>query len=435
MKNRSSYEKPLYRLLIVCMLLFAGGGILCDGLTSSLQGFMSLQMHSARLINDFTVVGGSGGALLNAAVMGLLALALVRICRVSLSGPTVAAVFTIAGFSLFGKTPLNAFPIVTGVFLASRIARKPFRNYILMALFGTALGPLVSFLICESGLSGPVALLAGFAAGCAAGLILPALSMAMLRMHEGFNIYNIGLACGFLGLFAASFLEAARRNLSGEIIWNENPGLELVLQVPVMSLLMIGTGLRIDGAKTLDNLKKIFKQSGRLPSDFMSSGAPGAALVNAGLLGLAGTLYLLLIGADINGPVIGGLLTVMGFATFGKHLRNTWPVAVGVVAATLLSGKSLTDPGPVLALLFSTTLAPLAGEFGRLTGFAAGFVHLTLVERTAAWHGGLDLYNNGFAGGLTATLFVAVIQWLRATRRTETKPKIRINPAEQSNGK
>jgi hypothetical protein len=51
-------------------------------------------------------------------------------------------------------------------------------------------------------------------------------------------------------------------------------------------------------------------------------------------------------------------------------------------------------------------------------GIAAGFVHLSLVERSAAWHGGLDLYNNGFAGGLTATLFVAIIQWLKATRNT-----------------
>jgi len=435
MKSITSYEKPLYRLLTVCMLLFAGGGLLSDGFFCSIQGFILLQFHSARLINDYTVIAGSGGALLNAAVMGMLALALVRICRVSLSGPTVAAVFTIAGFSLFGKTPLNALPIVAGVFLASRVARKPFKNYILMALFGTALGPLVSFLICEAGLTGPVALIAGCAAGCLAGLILPALSMATLRMHEGFNIYNIGLACGFCGLFVASFLAAARRDLSGGIIWNGSPGLELILQVPLMALLMIGTGFRMDGSKTLDNLKKILKQSGRLPSDFMSGGAPGAALVNAGLLGLLGTLYLLLIGADINGPVIGGLLTVMGFATFGKHLRNCWPVAVGVIAATLLSGKSLTAPGPVLALLFSTTLAPLAGEFGMLTGFAAGFVHLTLVERSAAWHGGLDLYNNGFAGGLTATLFVAVIQWIRSTRLTESKPKPRKTASEPNNGK
>jgi hypothetical protein len=425
----SSYEKPLYRLLTACMLLLAAGGFLRDGPLRSLQGFLQLQMHSARLINDYTVIGGSGGALLNAAIMGLLALALIKTSRISLSGPTVAAVFTITGFSLFGKTPLNALPIVAGVFLASRVAHKPFGNYILMALFGTALGPLVSFLVCEAGLSGPAALPAGLAAGCLAGFILPALAMAMLRMHEGFNLYNIGLTCGFFGLFAAAVLSAAGRDLSAEIIWNEHPGMELILQVPLMSLLLIATGIRMDGRKTLINLRRIIRQSGRLPSDFMSGVAPGAALVNAGLLGLGGTLYLLLIRADINGPVIGGLLTMMGFATFGKHPRNCWPIALGVIAATLLFGKSLTEPGPVLALLFGTTLAPLAGEFGRLIGFAAGFVHLTLVEQSAAWHGGLDLYNNGFAGGLTATLFVAVIQWRRANRPAEPDPKPRSQPS------
>jgi hypothetical protein len=31
--------------------------------------------------------------------------------------------------------------------------------------------------------------------------------------------------------------------------------------------------------------------------------------------------------------------------------------------------------------------------------------------RTAPWHGGLNLYNNGFAGGLTATLLVSIITW------------------------
>jgi hypothetical protein len=67
-------------------------------------------------------------------------------------------------------------------------------------------------------------------------------------------------------------------------------------------------------------------------------------------------------------------------------------------------------------VLFGTTLAPLAGEFGPLVGLAAGFVHLVMVEQTAPWHLGMNLYNNGFAGGLTATYFVALIEWLRANR-------------------
>jgi lysylphosphatidylglycerol synthetase-like protein (DUF2156 family) len=159
------------------------------------------------------------------------------------------------------------------------------------------------------------------------------------------------------------------------------------------------------------------KLSGRLPTDFMFSVSPGSALVNAGLLGLIASLYIYLIKAPFNGPVIGGLFTVIGFAAFGKHLKNCWPTALGVVIATLVFGKTLNAPGPVLAFLFVTTLAPLSGEFGPLVGLAAGFVHLAIVERTAAWHGGLDLYNNGFAGGLTATLFLAIIQWFKGTKK------------------
>jgi hypothetical protein len=70
-----------------------------------------------------------------------------------------------------------------------------------------------------------------------------------------------------------------------------------------------------------------------------------------------------------------------------------------------------SQPGPLLAALFSTTLAPLSASFGPLLGIVAGVVHLMLVMRTAAWFGGVNLYNNGFAGGLTATLLVAIITW------------------------
>ena len=413
-----SYKKTTYWLLIVCCLGIIAAGLIADGPAASLIGFFRLQGSAARLINDFTVIGGTGGALLNAGIMGLLALLVIRISGVTMSGPTLAATLTIIGFSLFGKTPLNALPVVFGVFLASKAAGKPFLSYILMALFGTALGPLVSYLVSEAGLSGPLGPGLGIVSGILAGFMLPALAMAMLRMHEGFNLYNVGFTCGFLGLFAAAALAAARRDMSVTIIWNSTPNLALILLVPCLGLLFVLWGAVLDKRALGKNLLAILKLSGRLPSDFMESVSPGAALANAGILGLVGTAYLLAIRADFNGPVIGGLLTLMGFATFGKHPRNSFPIAAGVIAATLLFGKSLTAPGPVLAVLFATTLAPLAGEFGPFVGFAAGFVHLLVVERSAAWHGGLDLYNNGFAGGLTATLFVAIMQWVKSIKNS-----------------
>ncbi|MFO7976275.1 MAG: DUF1576 domain-containing protein [Candidatus Hydrogenedentota bacterium] len=410
------YEKSLYWLMALNIVAVALLGVACEGLVQPFHGFLRVQQHPARLISDFTVAGGIGGTLLNVAVMGFIALALVWMTDVRLSGPTIAAILTIMGFSFFGKTPVNTAPIILGVYLAGKLTGKPFQNFIIIALFGTALGPLVTYLVYEAGFTGIPALLVGLVGGTVTGLGLPALAVAMLKLHQGFNLYNIGLTSGFLGLFAASFFIAAQREMNVNVVWNDKPAFRLIVLVPGMSVLYVVWGALMDGRKTLAGLREIMTLSGRLPSDFMDMVTPGASLVNAGLLGLAGSLYLYVIGADFNGPTLGGLLTVMGFATFGKHPRNCWPVAVGVIAATLIFGKSLTAPGPVLALLFSTTLAPLAGEYGVLIGMAAGFTHLIMVERTAAWHGGLDLYNNGFAGGLTATFFVAIIEWIDSNR-------------------
>jgi len=113
----------------------------------------------------------------------------------------------------------------------------------------------------------------------------------------------------------------------------------------------------------------------------------------------------------------------MGFGVFGKHLKNSIPIVIGVVFSCLLFDKSLSAPGPLLAALFATTLAPIAGEFGAFTGIIAGFIHLVMVERTGAWHGGIDLYNNGFAGGLTAALIISVIEWYRNSRPDDYEDK------------
>ncbi|GAB1482641.1 DUF1576 domain-containing protein [Treponema sp.] len=423
--SMTNEEKPLYILLAIIVVFFAAAGLLHEGPGSALRGLVAIQSHTGRLISDFTLIGGIGAAFLNASLMGAIALVIINITDVSLSGPTIAAFFTIVGFSLFGKTPLNTAPIMIGVYLVGRIIRKPFNNYILIALYGTALGPLTAYLAIAAGFSGIPALLIGTAGGLIAGFLLPALAMAMLRLHEGYNLYNIGLTCGFFGLFAASILQASGLDVDIKIIWNQEPSILLQGLVPALSILLIVWGLAMDGIKkSFQGLIDIQKLTGRLPSDFMTMTSPGSTLLNAGLLGLAGCLYIFVVGGDFNGPSIGGLFTLIGFATFGKHGRNTWPVAAGVIAATLLFGKSLSDPGPLLALLFGTTLAPLAGEFGSRIGFIAGFLHLVVVERTAAWHGGLDLYNNGFAGGLVATFMLAIIEWYRSNV-LEKKPKKR----------
>ncbi len=102
---------------------------------------------------------------------------------------------------------------------------------------------------------------------------------------------------------------------------------------------------------------------------------------------------------------------MVGFAAFGKHVLNVPPVMLGVYLGSRLLIWEPAQVGPLLAALFATTLAPLSGKFGPLMGLLAGAMHLMLVMRTAPWHAGLNLYNNGFAGGLTATLLISIVGW------------------------
>ncbi|MFW5870015.1 MAG: DUF1576 domain-containing protein [Planctomycetota bacterium] len=399
-------------LLMACMLL----GVAVQGPEATFKGVVKIQHHPARLLNDFTLVGGEGAALVNAALVAMVGLLVVRVNRVRLSGPTVSAVFTILGFGLFGKTLLNVLPIFVGVAISARIARKSFREYILMALFGTTLGPLITALAVETGLPLAAALATAAVGGIFAGILLPPVAIVMLRLHQGFSLYNIGLTGGFIGIFGASLLVASGRSPSPALAWNDAPGLSLILLIPAMCLVLLIAGLFSRPRQALVSFKKITTFSGRLPSDFMTLASVDGSLVNMGIIGLLTWAYVMAVGGKLNGPVLGGILTAIGFASFGKHPRNGWSVAAGVALACLLFGKDPAAPGPILAILFCLTLAPVAGEFGWKIGILAGFLHFVMVERTGAWHLGVNLYNNGFAGGLTATLLVAVIEWYRANR-------------------
>jgi len=412
-------EKQLYQIMTILIVATALFALVSGGPLAVLKGTLHLQASSARLISDFTLRGPQV-ALFNATTVAALGLIIVFYASISLSGPTLACILTMMGFSFFGNTLLNCTPIIIGVWIASKVAGKTFGAYSIIALFGTALGPLVTYVMFGIGLPYVVSIPLGLFCGVLAGFLLPAVASPLLILHQGYNLYNMGFSCGFLGLFWANILRAAGRMENLVIAWNSETSLSMLLFIPLLSLLLL-IFARMNGRTrtNINELRAIQLLTGRLPFDFFDTGQFGGTLMNISLLGFAGWAYVLLIGAPLNGPVVGGILTLMAFGGFGKTLRNTFPIALGVLLATLLFGKSLTDPGPILAILFGTTLAPIAGQFGIRAGVAAGMVHLVMVEASAAWHGGLDLYNNGFAGGLTATLFVAILQWYKTNRARE----------------
>jgi hypothetical protein len=158
----------------------------------------------------------------------------------------------------------------------------------------------------------------------------------------------------------------------------------------------------------------LWRQSGQSPSDFVALVGIGPTLVNMGLTGLIGCAYVLAVGGDLNGPTLGAILTIVGFSAYGKHPKNIAPIMLGVFLGSMLKDWNAHDASPVLAALFGTTLAPIAGRFGWRWGIVAGFVHSSVAQSVGHLHGGLVLYNNGFAAGLVAAILVPVIIALRA---------------------
>ncbi len=415
--------KTLKVFVVTVMLVLLLAGIIDGDVGPAVQGFIRLQVTPARLVSDFVAVEGVGATLFNVSAVGFLGYFFLLLNGLEITGAALAALFTMMGFAFFGKTLFNCIPIMAGVSLSALIVKKKPRDYALIAMFGTAMGPLITFLAFEVGVKPVFALPGSFLIGLGIGIILPPIAIAMLRLHQGYNLYNVGLTAGFVGLFTASLSHAAGADILPLSMWGTEREPLLIAIVPAIVLIAVvcivaenpGHGHSNIGQAGRDMLK-IMTMSGRLPSDFSDFVSSKGALLNASIIGLLFWIFMVALGAPLNGPVLGGLFTLIGFAFFGKHPKNVFPVVLGIIAAIFVFRKSILAAGPLLAILFGTALAPLAGEFGPVIGFVAGFLHLVIVDRTGAWHGGMDLYNNGFAAGLTATLIVSIIDWYKSSK-------------------
>lgn len=132
--------------------------------------------------------------------------------------------------------------------------------------------------------------------------------------------------------------------------------------------------------------------------------------MNMGIMGMLAETYILLIGGDMAGPILGCLLTVFGFSAFGAHPRNYLPVLLGVFLASWLNVYEINSPGILIAAMFVVGLSPIAGQYGVIPGVLAGMLHVAIVMCTAQMYGGLNLYNNGFSAGWVAIIMVPVIE-------------------------
>ena len=395
-----------------------------------INGQLTILTSPANLTTDYFALSNVGATLFNSAIMTAHSILIIKMTKAKVNGPIIAAVLTVAAFSYFGKNLFNSTPIVLGAFAYTRVTEEPAEKGLLAALFGTALGPLVSEISFNIGLSFPEGIFFGYIAGFIAGFVIPSLARHFVGFTKGFSVYNIGFTSGVVGTIFTSLLRSTGQTIEPVSMISSGHNQPFTIIFLTLFTLMLITGLFLN-SWTLNGYGELLQHSGQLSTDFLQTNGFSVTLINMGLLGFVSTGYVLFHGGELNGPTIGGILTVVGFGAFGKHLRNVLPILIGVSLMGFLNDYDMSATGVVIAGLFGTTIAPIAGRYGTLIGILAGAFHLAVVSNTGYLHGGINLYNNGFAGGFVAAIMIPLLEAVQYQKDKKRQLREPVDPQEE----
>lgn len=422
LQQRTLSRKARFGLLALIPLYFMAAGMMVQPLEEIGPGLARLIQEPDFLITDYFVVGGIGAAFLNAGVLTLVSIGLIYFLGMEMTGHTITSVCLMFGFSLFGKNLLNIWAILMGVFLYAKYHKTSAAQYLYIGLYGTSLSPIITETMQIGNLPLAGRLLLSILVGGTIGFVLPPLATSVHFAHKGYSLYNVGFAAGIIATVIVSLMKSFGIEVESRLIWSSgNNGMFVVMLSILFVGMMIGA-LLYGGKVVLGAYKRILKSVGLSGTDYLKEEGGAATVFNMGANGLFAMLMILLVGGDLNGPTIGGIFTIVGFSSTGKHLRNIFPIMLGVCLGGNIKTWNIYNPSAQLALLLSTTLAPVAGEFGWIAGMVAGFLHSSVALNVGIVYGGMNLYNNGFAGGMVAIFMVPVIQSIR-DRRARAKSR------------
>lgn len=196
------------------------------------------------------------------------------------------------------------------------------------------------------------------------------------------------------------------------------------------------------------DLFRILTSPSKLVTDYFAIGSLSAALLNAGLCGLACAVLMLFSHIDPDARALAGFFLVVAHCFYGLNLLNMWPPFIGVLLFCLVTRRRFADE--VHTAMFATSLGPFISDFlfrytlgdayvfdqpqvtpaGILLalafGIASGFVIPALLPGTTKMHRGYNLYKAGLAIGLFGTFVYALMY--RTFGVSDPVPPTRDNP-------
>ncbi len=407
-----------YYLLFIFLIAFIFVFLL-EPLPIMFENYRRILTSSSVLLSDYLYIGGLAATLFNVILTIGVNLLILKWMKIKINGPIFACLLTIAGFAFFGKNLYNALPIYFGVYLYCKITKTTCKEHVLVFLLSSGISPITSFLIFGAGFSLPLGLLIGVGVGIVVGFILPAFNIFSMKFHQGYNLYNTGFSMGVISMIITGILGSFGVEIIRKSELNNTYHWQLFIATIILSLFLIALAF-IENRQVIKKYPIIFRSSGRLIADFPARFGKDVVMLNIGFMGLISIVIIYFAKIQINGPVMGAILTILGFSAFGKHPLNSLPVIFGAILAIELTPLTWTI-GSTLSVLFVTGLAPLAGQFGIIAGILAGFIHVLITPLALSFQGGFDLYNNGFAAGFVAAVLAPIYHVLLKSRDENKK--------------
>lgn len=413
---KSTFQNP-FNFMLSTFIFYVIFALIANTPSEIWQGLLRIYTAPSLLIEDYIEVGGMGAALINAASIGVIGCLLMKKIGCDWSASNVMSLWLSCGFAFFGKNPINIMPILLGGVFYCWFRKEKLAHNLKFILLSTTLAPVVSQMRYVNFSGKLTGYLLGTFLGFLIGFVSIPVSGETAKAHRGYNLYNMGFAGGIIGIILSAVLRNFGIPLGTQSIWSSgnNLFLSVFLVVLFAYLIVFGCFVSPHTWKEYFNWRFFIVEDATNHDSYHVKGEQ--SYQNMGTLGLISLALMLILKAQISGPIIGGILTIVGFGSKGKTLWNMFPIMIGCMLGAWLAGLSLSEPTILLAILFSTTLSPIANRFGLFWGILAGFLHLHTVSRLGDFHGGLSLYNNGLAGGLVVTVLVPVIFSIRRSPR------------------
>ena len=399
-------KRFLYLIAIIPIIL----AFLLDNPASMIEGLSKIIRGSDVLIVDYIAIAGLGTTLLNVGLVTLVSTLILSYSKAEMNGAAFASVFLMGSFAFFGKNIINIWPILCGTYVYALVTKEAYRDIVHMSLLATSFSPLFAEVIHFLPFNITINVMVSFLLSACVGFIIKPVARHLYKTHDGFILYNVGFSIGILSTLIVSMMRSYGYKPQPQLIVDTGNTMLYALTLSIMFALFI-IGSFVMNPKVLKKYWLLLHESGYKHNDFLNKFGMDTTFLNMGINGFVSLAYVLFIAkGELNGPIIGGVLTVVGFSGYGKHVGNIIPIFLGVYLGSLTKSWSIDEPTVLFAALFGTSLAPLSGHYGFFWGVVASYINSSVVMNSGQLHLGMNLYNTGFSTGIVAAIMVPLLQ-------------------------